>query len=136
MRLSPSVRWMKAIGQIFIDSCVISGWGRPKLRIELEGDTISYAEVLQSAPCGATYFVARKFVGLKVDERLNKNVAKYWHSYPCVGSMRIDPELGDAILHVGGYNHYDAVHRAIKATVSRDFESLRVLERQRTMRLP
>jgi len=107
--------------------------GKPKLRVELQGNAIAYAEVLRSAPCGDTYFVAQNLPGLKIDERLNENVAKYWHSYPCVGSMKVDPELKDTILHAGGFNHYGAVHQAIKAAAGANIELLSILEHQRTI---
>lgn len=90
--------------------------GKPKLRIELQNKVIKNVETLRSAPCGCTYFVAHNLIGVKVDEKLNEVIAKYWHSYPCVGSMKIDPQSGDTILHKGGYNHRDAVHEALKAS--------------------
>lgn len=89
--------------------------GKPKLKIELKGDIIKSAEVLRSAPCGCTYFVAHNLLRAKVDEKLNDVIAKYWHSYPCVASMVIDSELEDTILHRGGYIHRDAVDEAIRA---------------------
>ncbi|HDP70631.1 MAG TPA: hypothetical protein ENN38_07505 [Actinobacteria bacterium] len=88
--------------------------GRPKLEIEAEDGIIVKTKVLTSAPCGATYFVAHKLIGRRLDENIDAVVAKYWHSYPCIASMKMDPELGDTILHKGGYIHYDIVHEALK----------------------
>lgn len=90
--------------------------GKPKLKIELQHDIIKNVEVLCSAPCGCTYFVAYNLIGVKIGEKLNDIIAKYWHSYPCVASMKIDPKFRDTILHKGGYNHRDAVHEALKAS--------------------
>lgn len=87
--------------------------GKPKLQFEVEGNTIRRAKVLRSAPCGNTYFVAYNISGAEVDKDLKQKVAKYWHSYPCVASMKFDPELGDTILHKGGYNNYDALDVAL-----------------------
>jgi hypothetical protein len=103
----------KGVGRFtdqFIDEFRI---GRPHLNITLKNDTIEKAEVKICAPCGNTYFVAKNLIGKKFDEKINEWVAKYWHSYPCVASMKMDPELGDTILHKGGYIHYDAVHEAL-----------------------
>jgi hypothetical protein len=69
---------------------------------------------VQSAPCGNTYYVAYNLAGQEITPDLNERVvAKYWHSFPCVGSMTTDPELGDSLLHKGGFLHYRAVDEAI-----------------------
>lgn len=88
--------------------------GKPKLKLTIRDGIIKAAKVLRSAPCGNTYFVAHNLRGAKADDRINEVVAKYWHSYPCVASMKMDYELRDTILHKGGYNHYDAVNEAIE----------------------
>lgn len=103
----------KGVGPVtdkFIDEFRI---GRPKLKIKVKNGVIEEASVLICAPCGNTYYVAKNIVGKKVDKHLNEWIAKYWHSYPCVGSMKMDSELGDTILHKGGYIHYDAVREAL-----------------------
>ena len=84
--------------------------GRPKIVIQSRDGVIREARVVQSAPCGNTYYVAYNLAGQEIGKDLNERVtAKYWHSFPCVGSMATDPELGDSILHKGGYLHYSAV---------------------------
>ncbi len=88
--------------------------GRPKLEIKVKDNVIKKARVIRSAPCGTTYYVAHKLIGKRLDENIDAVVAKYWHSYPCIASMKMDPELGDTILHKGGYIHYDIVHEALK----------------------
>lgn len=88
--------------------------GRPEISVESRDGVIREARVLRSAPCGNTYYVAYNLAGQKVGPDLNERVvAKYWHSFPCVGSMQTDPDLGDSILHKGGYLHYAAVDRAL-----------------------
>lgn len=89
--------------------------GKPELNITVKDGVVRGAKVLRSAPCGSTYFMAHNIRGKPVDEKLFEWVAKYWHSYPCLGSMKMDYELADTILHKGGYNHYDAVEAALKA---------------------
>lgn len=88
--------------------------GRPKVDIEVKNKTIKKVSVICSAPCGNTYYVAHNLRGTEVNDQLDRWVAKYWHSYPCVASMKMDYDLGDTILHKGGYIHYDAVHEAIE----------------------
>lgn len=96
----------------FIDTFKI---GRPSLDLKIdESRTIIDAEVKICAPCGNTYFVAKNLIGKKADDKINEWVAKYWHSFPCVASMKMDPELGDTILHKGGYIHYEIVGEAVE----------------------
>jgi len=88
--------------------------GRPKIQVRVQDGKIIEAQVIISAPCGCTYYVAHNLVGKEVTEDLNTEVtAKYWHSYPCVASMDMDRELGDTPLHKGGYMHYQCVTDAV-----------------------
>ena len=89
--------------------------GKPKIVIQSRDGVIREARVVQSAPCGNTYYVAYNLAGQEIGPDLNERVvSKYWHSFPCVGSMLTDPELGDSILHKGGFLHYEAVDEALK----------------------
>ena len=89
--------------------------GKPKIKLKVQDNKIIETQVITSAPCGCTYFVARNLLGKEINEDLNVNeTAKYWHSYPCVASMDVDRELGDTPLHKGGYLHYEAVADAVK----------------------
>ncbi|WP_035294488.1 DUF166 family protein [Clostridium sp. KNHs214] len=87
--------------------------GKPKFKLYVNNeDIIIKAESVISAPCGNGYNVAKHLVGKKLGEEAKKAVAKYWHSYPCLGGMKIDPELGDTPLHIAGYTHYNALENA------------------------
>ena len=94
--------------------------GKPEIEIEVRDGMIREARVLRSAPCGATYYVAWNLKGTFIDADIDEVVTKYWHSYPCVASMKMDRELGDTILHKGGYNHLEAAHRAVAAYRERE----------------
>ncbi len=94
----------------FIDHFMI---GRPVMKIETKDGVIEKATIKVSAPCGATYLVAHKLKGVKLDDDIDAVVAKYWHSYPCIASMKTDPELGDTILHKAGHIHYGIVREAL-----------------------
>jgi len=89
--------------------------GKPKIKIKVIDGVIVESQVITSAPCGCTYFVARNLLGKKASGDINTEVtARYWHSYPCVASMDIDRDLADTPLHKGGYLHYEAVADAVK----------------------
>ncbi len=90
-------------------------FGRPELRLEVRNGVIRSVDVLRGAPCGSTWYVAEKLVGLPVEPReaLWEEAAKAHHVYPCLGSMAIDPELGDTPLHVAQYAIREALEKAL-----------------------
>ena len=93
--------------------------GRPLLEIstvDRDGyEVIDHVIVRRSAPCGSTWYVARKLIGVGTRrENLYDAVAKAHHSYPCTASMNIDPELKEPILHVGGHIIREEVENALK----------------------
>jgi thymidylate synthase len=72
------------------------------------------ANVVRSAPCGSTWFVAKKMLGLEPDQPdLRERISEAHHSCPCTGSMVRDIELGDAVLHIGGYIIREATENAL-----------------------
>ena len=87
--------------------------GYPKIRLEQGDGYIKDAKVVRSAPCGNTYYVAFNLKGAPLDAAVAETVAKYWHSFPCIASMEVDRELGETILHMGGFMHYRAVQEAL-----------------------
>lgn len=81
--------------------------GRPEVEFDVQGGVIRDVQVHVSAPCGATYYIARYLKGKGLADDLRYEVvSKRLHSYPCTSSMEWDDELGDTILHVAGENHY------------------------------
>jgi hypothetical protein len=95
--------------------------GKPRLQIFVHEGKIVNTQVDCCAPCGCTYYVAKNLIGKQLTPSINEDLtAKYWHSYPCVGSMQMDPELGDTILHRGGYIHYSAVSAAVDEAKKRE----------------
>ena len=84
--------------------------GFPEIQFTVTRGVIEKAHVKVSAPCGATYYIARWLVGRSLQDDLKHEViSKRLHSYPCTGSMAWDHELGDTILHVAGQNHYSVL---------------------------
>jgi hypothetical protein len=93
--------------------------GRPCLEISAvkKGgcELIDSAIVRRSAPCGSTWYVARKLIGTETKmDTLCDVVAKAHHSYPCTATMGVDPETKEPILHMGGYIIREEVERALK----------------------
>ncbi len=88
--------------------------GKPKVEVEVRGGFISNANVVRSAPCGSTWYVAQQIKGKRVSE-IEEVIAVAHHSYPCTASMEIDPEIGDTILHKAGYIIREAVKNAVSA---------------------
>ncbi len=93
--------------------------GRPRLEISTAKsgryNIISSAVVRRSAPCGSTWYVVKKILGVKTErETLYDVIAKAHHSYPCTATMNVDPELKEPILHVGGYIIREEVENALK----------------------
>lgn len=93
--------------------------GRPLLEISTtrrgRNEVIESALVRRSAPCGSTWYIAKKLVGVETAQGMLRDaVAKAHHSYPCTATMGIDPEAKEPILHMGGYIIRDAVENALK----------------------
>ena len=82
--------------------------GKPVLRItsEIRNERrlIYGVSVERSAPCGSTWYVAKKLLGKDVERASIRDViAKAHHSYPCTATMETDPEIKEPILHKAGY---------------------------------
>jgi hypothetical protein len=95
------------------------GVGRPKLEISTAKrggyEVIEATVVRRSAPCGSTWYVARKLIGVETRrETLYDAIAKAHHSYPCTATMNVDPEVKEPILHIGGYIIREEVEEALE----------------------
>jgi len=93
--------------------------GRPSLEVSTakrgKHEVIESAIVKRSAPCGSTWYIARKLIGAETTkEVLYDSVAKAHHSYPCTATMNVDPEVKEPILHIGGYIIREEVEKALE----------------------
>lgn len=98
--------------------------GRPLLEISTmkigKDEVIEYAAVRRSAPCGSTWYVARKLAGVSTKQDiLYDAIAKAHHSYPCTATMVIDPETKEPILHIGGFTIREEVDKALEKDKAR-----------------
>jgi hypothetical protein len=84
-----------------------------------DGESIEDACIIQSAPCGSTYYICQQLKskyfknGKSGDLSLNERISKAHHAYPCNASMDQDSILKDSILHVGGYLIRNAIRREL-----------------------
>jgi len=93
--------------------------GRPSLEVLTakrgKREFVDSAVVMRSAPCGSTWYIGRKLVGVETRRQiLYDAIAKAHHSYPCTATMNIDPEIKEPILHIGGYIIREEVEKALK----------------------
>jgi len=102
------------VGNPYIDEFA-EQFGRAVLKIRVEDGVIRRVDVVRGSPCGSTWYIAEKLVGVPVEPReaLWEELAKAHHVYPCLASMQNDPEIGDTILHKSQYIIREAVERAI-----------------------
>jgi hypothetical protein len=73
--------------------------GKPEMAYRVADGIIRDARVRCSAPCGATYFVARNMVGRRVHRDLVQHMDTLLSAYPCTASTEVDREFGDSIIH-------------------------------------
>ncbi|MGQ9543144.1 MAG: DUF166 domain-containing protein [Candidatus Bathyarchaeia archaeon] len=92
-------------------------FGRPKLRITLNGKVIGRVDVLRGSPCGSTYFVSEKLTGLSVDEAASR-AGLLMQIYPCLASRVEGPKYREALIHVASNIMMGAVQESLlKATI-------------------
>ena len=84
-------------------------FGRPVFRVlcgavdDHDREAIAQAEVERDAPCGCARAVAQKLVGTDVQDAIVQT-GLLQHHYPCLATMRVDPDLGEPLIQVsGGY---------------------------------
>jgi hypothetical protein len=95
--------------------------GRPSLEIATarrgKDEVIDSTIVRRSAPCGSTWYVAKRLIGVSTQrDVLYDAVAKAHHSYPCTATMSVDPEVKEPILHIGGFAIREEVEKALKTS--------------------
>jgi hypothetical protein len=73
-----------------------------KIELDKKNNIFTHTEVLRDAPCGSTWFVAKKLKWSDVKD-YKETISGAHHSYPCTASMEKDPQIGDTILHEAGY---------------------------------
>lgn len=105
------------IGDPFTDEFA-KFFGRPELELSISNNVIVKASVRRSAPCGSTFFIAEKLVGIKSSEAILQS-GLFLHYYPCLASMEHDPVLNETPMHIAGFEIKKAVYHALKKALKR-----------------
>ncbi len=88
-------------------------FGKPELKIKVEGDKIKSVEVLRDAPCGNTRYVARRLVGVSVRDALIV-AQQYHHQYPCLASPIKERRRHDNLMNRAGRLLEAAVRKEVR----------------------
>ncbi len=108
--------------------------GRPSLEVSTakrgRHEVVHSTIVKRSAPCGSTWYIAKKLIGVQTKrEILYDAIAKAHHSYPCTATMNVDPAAKEPILHIGGHIIRDEVEKAIERACNESGENHRSQKR-------
>ncbi|MCS7222675.1 MAG: DUF166 family protein [Anaerolineae bacterium] len=78
-------------------------FGQPELRVQVgpDGKTIESVEVVRDSACGCARYVAERLTGEHVDDA-EQRAGMLHHHFPCLASMRIDPDFNDTLMHISG----------------------------------
>lgn len=95
----------------FIDQFKI---GKPQYRLVTDNKgNVRDVDVKCSSPCGATYHVASGLIGLNKEDIVD-TANKLWHTYPCLSSSQMDPDINDSPMHLAAYINLYAARDAQK----------------------
>jgi thymidylate synthase len=82
-------------------------FGRPRFTVLCSGQDnsgkmrIEQAEAVRDAPCGFARAVAEKLAGTSVKDA-TVQTGLLQHHYPCLATMRMDPDIGEPLIQVSG----------------------------------
>jgi len=89
----------------------------PEYSVEVEKDRITSIEVKRGAPCGATWDVLARVIGLPLDEAITTLAREV--QYICYADpSSFDPISGKSPLHYAGDVHAAALKKAISKKIS------------------
>ena len=92
-------------------------FGVPEYSVEVENGTIASIEVKRGAPCGATWDVLARVIGVPVDEAISTLAREV--QYICYADpSSFDPISGKRPLHYAGDVHAAALKKAISENQS------------------
>lgn len=73
--------------------------GKPDMDFRIHSGMVADVRVISSAPCGATYYVARNLKNTWVGEELLLRGDLLLSAYPCTAGHSVDREFNDSITH-------------------------------------
>lgn len=87
-------------------------FGLPEYEVEVEADRIKSIKVKRGAPCGATWDVMSRVIGLTVQEAIHTLAREV--QYICYADpSSFDPISGKSPLHYAGDVHAAALKKAL-----------------------
>ena len=87
-------------------------FGLPEFEVEVESGRIKSIEVKRGAPCGATWDVLSRVIGLEAQEAVSTLAREV--QYICyAGPSAFDPISGKSPLHYAGDVHAAAMKKAL-----------------------
>ncbi|MBI4776767.1 MAG: hypothetical protein HY788_21735 [Deltaproteobacteria bacterium] len=90
-------------------------YGKPKLKVRVDGDQIVEVSVLREAPCGNTSYVTERLGGVGVEEAVER-AGQLHREHPCMATMNMDREIGDTLLKKAGALLEEALIEALKGS--------------------
>ena len=91
-------------------------FGLPELEVTVTDNRIETVTVRRGAPCGATWEVVPRIIGMQVDEALSTFAREV--QYVCVSDpSAFDPISGKSGLHYAGNVHIAALKKAVNKTL-------------------
>ncbi|MEM2944318.1 MAG: DUF166 family protein [Methanomassiliicoccales archaeon] len=92
-----------------------SRWfGKPIIEIEThDNKTVNSIRIIRGVPCGNTEYVAENVKGVRLDELIEKAALTH-HHYPCLASMKVEPDLGDTLMHASGFITKDVFDKEVR----------------------
>jgi len=84
-------------------------FGRPTFRLICNGKKILNATVERDTACGCARDVARQLAGVDIEEAVLQ-AGLFHHHYPCLATMRVDPNLGTPLIQAAG----DFIRRSVE----------------------
>ncbi|MDH7508439.1 MAG: DUF166 family protein [Methanomassiliicoccales archaeon] len=95
-------------------------FGKPIIEIETEDNkTASNIKVIRGTPCGNTHYLAENVRGVRLDEIVEKAALTH-HHYPCLASMKIEPDLNDTLMHASGFITKNVFEEQVKKYIKRN----------------
>lgn len=87
-------------------------FGRPAFAIQVAEGRITDVRVERDAACGCARHVAERLVGQPLEEAMEATGMLH-HHFPCLASMRQDPDYHDTLMHVSGHFVQDGVKETL-----------------------
>ncbi len=112
---------LEPVGDEVIDE-FSSIFGKPLLSIVVKQEVIKEVKVIRGAPCGSTWFIAKRLIGCRVDEA-GRVAGMELFRYPCYASSKWNPQrdrlhLMDLAAYITKLAVEEALEKALRGKKS------------------